>query len=182
MPGLQERNIVKAFFQNREIASTLIGLIIVFTILSPIHERGHYVVAKWDGAYIYQPIHWFWIDQYGLHNPQIIVNEFTFSSLGALILFRVAGLLVSAIPLGVLSFIIHRKRPAWLNTIYLPLLASLIISFDDLLNIGRNLENAFLGLVLSLSVSLVPTIFLVRLISRFYKLLNIERAKLLNKP
>jgi len=76
---------MKLYLQNREIKQILIGLAIVFIFLAPIHEYGHYFVARLDGVYVYEPIHWFWIDKYGFHDPIIAVNEFTFSSANLLV-------------------------------------------------------------------------------------------------
>lgn len=74
-------------------------LIACFLVLSiPVHEFGHYIVAKIDGAHIYE-FNGF-VSYNGTHfvGPGVTVNEFTFSSFETLILCYLAGFLITFVP------------------------------------------------------------------------------------
>jgi len=85
----------------------LIACFLVLTI--PVHEFGHYIVAKVDGAQIYEFNSF--IRYNGTHfiGPSIVVNEFTFSSFETLLLCNLAGFFITFIPGLIISVVLYAR-------------------------------------------------------------------------
>ena len=85
-----------------------IMLIACFLVLSiPVHEFGHYIVAKMDGVHIYE-FNCF-ISHNGTHfiGPGVIINPLDFSSPETHILCYLAGFLITLVPGLIISVVLY---------------------------------------------------------------------------
>ncbi len=100
--------------------------------LVPIHELGHYAIAKLDNATITDVN---FIGEYtsnGFKNPHIIVNEFTFSSLTMLFIYYLAGFLATFIIGAFFTIVlIYRRSPYWVYA-YSWIIITPLISLSDI--------------------------------------------------
>jgi len=132
--------------QKKNFVPLFLGLIFLFTLFSPLHEFGHLLIATLDGAQIHS-VAWFpYIDETGIHSANINVNEFTFSSILILIFFEFAGLLITFTPFPLLFIYLHHRKSAWWTFVFIQVMASFAVASNDLLNVGRILQNSSLGI------------------------------------
>ncbi len=106
----------------------------------PVHEIGHYIVAKTDGAQIHKFNYMFGLNGTRFINPSITVNEFTFSSLDALILFYLGGFFITFTPGLVVATVLYFMRSNYWKYPYMWVVSAPLVSLSD---IERILELLF---------------------------------------
>ena len=146
---------------NKQLWSIRIGLFISFFLCGAVHEAGHLLVAKYDGAEV---ISWSLI-------PKIIdgmivlghvtVNEFSFSSIGMLVIFKLAGLIITLVPAILVYF--HYSRQPSINWIfpYVWIFASPGMAGYDFSHIARILGFSSLGWLMQIVGYLFSSYFLL---------------------
>jgi len=120
--------------RGRAIERTIrFGLTTVTLLLSiPVHEYGHYIVAEVDGAEILE-VNYF-ISYNGTHitYPCITVNEFTFSSPEILILYYLAGMLITLVPALLLSIYLYSEKLNIWRYPYMWVVSAPLVSLTDI--------------------------------------------------
>lgn len=95
----------------------LIYVTISLVLSIPIHELGHYIVAKIDGAQMYDFQGFISFNGTHILGPGITINEFTFSSIWTLLLCYFGGFLITSVPGFIASIILYtRKSNSWYYT------------------------------------------------------------------
>ena len=108
-------------------------LIMVAQLLSiPVHEYGHYIVTELDGAEVLG-VNYF-ITYNGTHvmGPSITVNEFTFSSPEVLILYYLAGALITFVPALFLTICLYSERLDIWRYPYMWVVSAPLVSLTDI--------------------------------------------------
>ncbi len=106
--------------------------IILAIILVPVHEFGHYIIAKSDGATIVDINLTGEYGKDGLTNPHVLVDEFTFSSIPALVSCYLAGFFLTfSIGSIALIVLVYRGSPYWLCA-YSWVVVSPLASLNDI--------------------------------------------------
>lgn len=136
-----------------------LGWVFMFTIYSPIHELGHFLVADFDEATV-RGVTWWWITESGIHKPNIFIDPESFSSIYAYVLCRLAGLLIILVPFSVLLLIWRFKRSDWWHFSFILIASSFVFSFDDFYRIGFVVQGPLLAACLAAaSVSAAGSLF-----------------------
>ena len=117
-------------------------------IIFPAHELAHLLIARLDGAQV-----WDWSLLPSIKGSRIIggyvnVNEFSFSSLGVLIIFKLAGFLFTFIPATIFSVFLYRNNQKFWVYPFAWVMAAPAVSGNDFFDVGRNLGNLVLGRIL----------------------------------
>ncbi len=108
-------------------------LIMLTLLLSiPVHEYGHLTMAEQDGARVLK-VNFFSLYN-GTHftNPSITVDEFSFSSIDALVLYYFGGMLITLIPGLIISIILYLKKSNLWKYPYVWVISAPLMSLSDI--------------------------------------------------
>ena len=134
---------------RRALKKTLLAMVLglmLIVVTTPIHEFGHWIVARIDGAQIHYIV---WFPHFnGTHfiNAEITVNELSFSSIYSLTFCKLAGFLILFVPSFLFFIYFFRRGNEWWNTVYIVMMGSIISANHDFLGIGRTLNSIHLAL------------------------------------
>jgi len=107
-------------------------LIVGVLLLSvTVHEWGHYIVAKIDGAQVDRINYFCGFNGTHFINPSITVNEFSFSSPAALILYCFGGFLITFVPGLLITVVLYFKGSNIWKYSYLWVLSAPLVSLSD---------------------------------------------------
>ncbi len=110
----------------------IIPIAAILLLSIPMHEFGHYIVAKTDGAKIHKINYLFGFNGTHFINPSITVNEFTFSSPITLILYCFAGLLITFVPGLIISGILYLRKSAIWKYPYMWAISAPLVALSDI--------------------------------------------------
>ncbi len=123
----------------------LLLMLLMFILYSPVHEFGHWIVANADNAEILGVELFPHIKGDMIAMGCTVVNEYSFSSLSTLVLFKIAGFLITFIP-AVLFFVYLRRRDSKLWDLpFIWIILAPAASGNDYLDIGRVTGKIILG-------------------------------------
>lgn len=129
---------------KKTVLTMALGLILV-VVTTPIHEFGHWIVARADEAQIHQVV---WFPHFnGTHfiNAEITVNESSFSSIYSLTFCKLAGFLILFVPSFLFFIYFFRRGSEWWNAAYILMMGSIVSADHDFLSIGRTWNNIHLA-------------------------------------
>lgn len=130
----------------------------------PLHESGHWLIAYFDGAEIIS-FHPFPNWENGLTNPYVLVNGWSFSSIYSLILYYLAGFLITFIPTFFIFIYLYKKESRWWIFPFTWVILSPMASMIDFFSIGRVTRIQYLSIILTFGIivtSLFLTIWFIR--------------------
>jgi hypothetical protein len=154
----------------------LLGVVFFLVCLIPLHEFGHWSVATMDGARI-DSVAWFpYIDETGLHNPNVVADDSVFSSTLVLVLFRSAGLLITFIPFLLLFVYLYNRKSVWWIFAFIQVMLSPVVADLDMLDIGRILQNPGLGVSLRILSYVVTIVLYVWFVLRIWQLAKTQKS------
>ncbi len=115
---------------SRAVRFILIMLTLLLSI--PVHEYGHLTMAEQDGARVLK-VNFFSLYN-GAHftNPSITVDEFSFSSIDALVLYYLGGMLITLIPGLIISIIFNLKKSNLWKYPYVWVISAPLVSLSDI--------------------------------------------------
>lgn len=147
--------------------------VIMLALYSPVHEIGHVVVAKVDSAEILSVNLFPHFKGFTLVTGSTAVNEFSFSSIEVLILFKMAGFIITFTPAVLLFVYLRRKCSVWWHVPFIWVMAAPGASHQDLIDIGRIWLGYTIGRTLSLAATISTGLMLIWYIwptlSRLYR-------------
>jgi len=117
---------------SKETAKHIVLAMITLLLSIPVHEYGHYIVAEIDGAEILGVNYFVSYNSTHITYPCITVNEFTFSSPEALILYYLAGMLITFVPALLLSICLYSERLNIWRYPYMWVISAPLVSLTDI--------------------------------------------------
>lgn len=152
--SLTYRAIVRVFFY------WVVVLVIILVAHTSVHEYGHLLIARIDGAEVidFQP--WPVITWSGVQNPHTDASPESFSSKNVYILFKSGGFLITFIPSFLLWALLYYKKTKYWGIAFISMFLSFRGARTDFLQIGWQAQGLILATTLWLIIPFITWVLL----------------------